>query len=442
MYRSKVLLQGVAHRGSDPFIDILIVGGGPVGSSTAYHLSKLRNNNGNGITVLESDPTYQSSSAMYSAGGIRQQFSLEENIRMSLYGRDFLRRAHKTLKSQAVPDVDVQFQEHGYLFLTSSESGVLQMTENHQTQRQAGCTTTRLLSPNQLKEKFPWLNTEDLLLGSFGTTGEGWFDPWAYIQGLKEKNKEMGVKYLHSTVAGSKRDLETKRILSVDIQEPNSRNFRTVFVNQMVNATGAKANALMTMLAGGGIDELRYPLPVKPRKRCIFFFHCAQSPNDIVPNISPLIVDTSLVYFRSEGSQPGSGNFLCGVSPHSDQDSDCWSKEELEHADHSLFDETIWPALFHRVPAFGNIKVISSWAGLYEYNTVDQNAIIDFHPELQNVLMVNGFSGHGLQHSPAAGRAAAELLENENKFRTLDLKAFRFDRFMEGGTPIYEKGIV
>ena len=272
MYRSKVLLQGVAHRGSDPFIDILIVGGGPVGSSTAYHLSKLRNNNGNGITVLESDPTYQSSSAMYSAGGIRQQFSLEENIRMSLYGRDFLRRAHKTLKSQAVPDVDVQFQEHGYLFLTSSESGVLQMTENHQTQRQAGCTTTRLLSPDQLKEKFPWLNTEDLLLGSFGTTGEGWFDPWAYIQGLKEKNKEMGVKYLHSTVAGSKRDLETKRILSVDIQEPNSRTIQTVFVNQMVNATGAKANALMTMLAGGGIDELRYPLPVKPRKRCIFFF--------------------------------------------------------------------------------------------------------------------------------------------------------------------------
>jgi FAD-dependent oxidoreductase domain-containing protein 1 len=424
---------------SSSTVDTLIVGGGPVGSSTAYHLSKLRNS-GEGITVLELDPSYGSSSAMRSAGGIRQQFSLEENVRMSLYGRDFLRNAHTLLATSAQPIVDVHFAEHGYLFLTSTASGVKQMKENHQVQRTAGCTSTQLLSPKHLKDLFPWLNVDDILLGSYGSNGEGWFDPWAYIQGLREKNKESGVVYLRATVVGTTRDPDSGRILLARVQDQATGQTQTIQFQNLVNATGAHADALMTLLAGDD-EPLEYPIPVKPRKRCIFFFHCSSSQDEIVPYIAPLTVDPSLVYFRSEG-KPGSGKFICGVSPPCDQDVDCWDPQELEHADHSLFEECIWPALYHRVPAFGNIKVVSSWAGLYEYNTVDQNAIIDFHPELENVLMVNGFSGHGLQHSPAAGRAAAELLENSNEFLTLDLNKFRFDRFLDGGSPIYEKGIV
>lgn len=204
-----------------------------------------------------------------------------------------------------------------------------------------------------------------------------------------------------------------------------------------MNATGAKADSLMTLLAGE--RPLNYPLPVKPRKRCLFFFHCAKSQDFPVPEVAPLTVDSSLVYFRSEGA-PGAGNFLCGVSPPQDEDVDCWDPDELDFPDHDLFDNIVWPAIAHRVPAFGNIKVKSAWAGLYEYNTVDQNAIIDFHPEIPNVLMVNGFSGHGLQHSPAAGRAAAELLEH-GRFTTLDLDIFSFGRFLTG-SPVFERGIV
>jgi FAD-dependent oxidoreductase domain-containing protein 1 len=437
-------------------IDTLIIGGGPIGSSTAFHLSQLRKNNGNegSIVILEKDPTYKASSAMLSAGGIRQQFSLEENIRMSLYGRDFLRSASTLLATSSFPDVNVHFVEHGYLFLASTETAAQQLKENHRVQRDVGCTSIHLLSPKQLKEQFPWLNVDDILLGSYGSSGEGWFDPWAYIHGLKEKNKESGVTYLHAKPVGATRDPETGRILSVRIEDYTKTNptetgigrtgrTQSFRVNTVVNAAGAHADSLMSLLAGDD-RPLDHPLPVKPRKRSIFFFHCSSSSEDespLVPHIAPLTVDHSMVYFRSEG-QPGSGNFICGVSPPCDQDEDCLDPLALENADHELFEECIWPALYHRVPAFGNIKVVSSWAGLYEYNTFDRNACIDFHPEMENVLMVNGFSGHGLQHSPAAGRAAAELLENSNEFVTLDLNIFRFDRFLEGGSPVFEKEIV
>jgi FAD-dependent oxidoreductase domain-containing protein 1 len=187
------------------------------------------------------------------------------------------------------------------------------------------------------------------------------------------------------------------------------------------------------------------PLPVRPKKRCIYFFHCdsnQQEEGAIVPDVAPLTIDSSGAYFRSEGVHRGTGNFLCGISPSRDNDPDCYDPKDLENADPHLFEDKIWPALYNRVPAFGSIKVQSSWASLYEYNVVDQNCILDYHPEMSNVLMVNGFSGHGLQHSPAAGRAAAELIDNNNQFQTLDLNIFRFDRFIDGGRgPVYEKGI-
>lgn len=161
---------------SSQAVDTLIIGGGPIGLSCAFHLATLRDDTKGSpkeIVVLEQDPTYKSSSAMASAGGIRQQFSLEENIRMSLYGRDFLRNANSLLATPSRPHVDVQFQEYGYLFLAATPSGVAQMQENHRVQRKAGCTAIELLKPTELKQKFPWLNSEDILLGSYGTSGEG-----------------------------------------------------------------------------------------------------------------------------------------------------------------------------------------------------------------------------------------------------------------------------
>lgn len=156
----------------------------------------------------------------------------------------------------------------------------------------------------------------------------------------------------------------------------------------------------------------------------------------VPPTNSPLFVDTSGVYFRPEG---GKGRFIVGVSPREDDDKECTDKD-LEQVDHELFEEIIWPTICERVPAFEELKVQSAWAGFYEYNTVDQNAIIGFHTEVKNLILCNGFSGHGLQQSPAAGRAVTELLVY-GKYTTIDLSRFSFHRIVNN-TPIHETGIV
>mmetsp|Transcript_17859 Transcript_17859/g.38595 ORF Transcript_17859/g.38595 Transcript_17859/m.38595 type:complete len:397 (+) Transcript_17859:386-1576(+) len=373
------------------------------------------------------------------------QFSLKENVEMSLYGRDFLHQASTLLRVDD-EEVDVQFQEHGYLFLASSTEGKEQLIKNSRVQQSAGCTDIQLMNASQLKHKFPWLNTSDILLGSYGQKGEGWFDPWALIRGLKRKCQSLGVKFVKGCPVGSVREESSGRVLSVDVLEEDQKLTR-YNVNHVVNAAGAHCSKVMETLAGkeDGIDLL-YPIPVEPRKRCIFFIHCDTQQDYIVPQIAPLTVcPITGVYFRSEGliqanGEP-SGNFLCGVSPRQEVDRAIDDISEIDYADHHLWEEVIWPALYHRVPAFGEVKVKSSWAGLYEYNTIDQNAIIDFHPEMDNVIMANGFSGHGLQHSPAAGRAVAELISSGGRFATLDLSIFLFERCWQN-RPVFEAGIV
>ncbi len=444
MIASKVsfVSRPVARRCSKRFastvIDTLIIGGGPIGSSTAYHLASQ--SPGRTVWVVEQDPTYRSASATVSAAGIRQQFSLTENVQMSAYGRDFLRQVHQHLRvGDQIPEV--QFVEHGYLFLAASATGVEQLHHNHQVQHAANCgVDIDLLSPSELQHRFPWLNTDDVLLGSLGIQGEGWFDPWALLMAWKEKNiKELGVVYRHARPIDARRNTDTGHLEAIHLQDLKSNATEWIAVNQVVNAAGAYASDLMDLLGQGTLDS---PFPVRPRKRSMFFFHCHAEQEEVVPHIAPLTVDPLTgVYFRTEGA-PGAGNFVCGVSPPADQDVDCLDPTNaLRYADHHFWDDVLWPALFHRVPAFGNIKLLSSWAGLYEYNTFDQNAILDFHPEIPNLLLVNGFSGHGLQHSPAAGRAAAELLQFGD-FATLDLKIFSYNRLLPGGQPVLEQGIV
>jgi FAD-dependent oxidoreductase domain-containing protein 1 len=428
-------------------VDTLILGGSAMGCSTAFHLAQMMQQSSNcqssseskrKIVVLEPDPSLASGSAVYSAGGIRQQFSVLENVQMSQYGIQFLKQNRALLET-------VQFVEHGYLFLASTPEGSQQLIENNTTQRNAGCTTTQLYSPTQLRQKFPWLHVQDIELGSYGTADEGWFDPHLYIQQLKRMAQALGVEFVTAKAVSAERDPASGRITSVHAVHSQRRkpspphNYVFHVTDSVVNAAGAYAGTLLQQLAGQD-QILQYPLPVKPRKRCIFAFHSAAAASN-VPPWTPLTVDPHTnVYFRSE--RDGTGNFLCGVSPPENDDRDCYDLDHQHDVDHALFDDIIWPALYHRVPEyFDAIKVTSSWAGLYEYNTYDQNAIIDIHPEFSNLFLVNGFSGHGLQHSMAAGRAVAELIENDNQFISLDLNIFRFDR-IRNQQLIVEKGIV
>lgn len=435
-------------------VDTLIIGGGAVGCSTAYHLSLARRNSSEerykcdgidespSIVVIEKDPTYAHASSTLSAGGIRQQFSLKENVQMSLYGRDFIRSAKDTLfDCDAENDNHIQFCEQGYLFLASTDEGRTKMVKNNKTQRDAGCDSIHILNGRgEIRRKFPWMNCDDLVAASFGESGEGWFDPWALIRGLKASSEHLGVSFVHGVPIGAKRG-PGGEIISVDVElystNGNKAVSRMTFnVNTVVNAAGAFASCVLDLLAGTD-NPCQHPLPVRPRKRCIFFFHCAAPCG--IPVLAPLTIDPSGVYFRPEGGADSS-TFICGVSPPPEEDFDCMDVGKLE-VDHALFEERIWPILYHRVPAFGDIKVKSSWAGLYEYNTVDQNAIIGFHPEIGNCLLLNGFSGHGLQQSPAVGLGASELIDH-GKFLTLDLSSFSFQRFLDGGNLMYEEGIV
>ncbi|CAK6964546.1 FAD-dependent oxidoreductase domain-containing protein 1 isoform X2 [Scomber scombrus] len=422
--------------------DIVIVGGGVVGWSIAYWLKQReRIREGVKVIVVEKDPTYSQASTVLSAGGIRQQFSLPENIHLSLASADFMRNINEHLSVMNEDPVDLQFNQSGYLFLASEEVAHI-MEENYSTQRQAGAKVS-LLSPTQLKEKFPWINTDGVVLASYGLENEGWFDPWTLLNAFKRKAMSMGViqccgevtGFKHTTImvrTGDDEQVGIRRIQSVRVQMPNSLEYQPVECAIVVNAAGAHSGKLAEMLGMGfGAKDTfaGVPLPVEPRKRYVYVVHCPDGPG----LDTPFLIDYSGVYFRREGL---GGNYIAGMSPEEGEEPDISNLE----VDHQFFEEKIWPSLAHRVPAFEKLKVSSAWAGFYDYNTFDQNGIIGIHPLINNMYFATGFSGHGLQHSPAVGRAVAELILDGN-FKTLDLSNFGFKRILTQ-EPMLERNIV
>jgi glycine/D-amino acid oxidase-like deaminating enzyme len=181
---------------------------------------------------------------------------------------------------------------------------------------------------------------------------------------------------------------------------------RRVACGTLVNAAGPQAGDVAA-LAG-------LPLPVEPRKRCVFVVACRA---DLAA--MPLLIDTTGAWARPEGT-----GFICGVSPPADADPRADDDFEV---DYGLFDATVWPALAHRVPAMQALKLVRAWAGHYDFNAFDQNAVIGAHPQVGNFIFANGFSGHGLQQAPAAGRAVAELIVH-GRFMSFDLTRLGYAR--------------
>ncbi|EQC29024.1 hypothetical protein SDRG_13180 [Saprolegnia diclina VS20] len=404
--------------------DVLIVGGGVMGCSTAYHLAAKATGSLR-ITVLERSFAYKRTSAVLSAGGIRMQFSEKPNIEMSQYGLSFLRNAPETLAVPGHDPVDVNFVENGYLFL-ATEKGRSTLANNHAVQRSVGAPV-ELFTPEKLSQRFPWLETADVVAGALGVRDEGWFDPWAYLTGLKRKCAHLGVEFIEGELDGPM-TVANDTIERVNIQTTCGDTL-SVTPGHVVNAGGAWAQ--WTASAAGVND-----LPVRARKRTIFVFQCPEAAKWTGDACSPLVVDPSGVYFRPEGC---SGQFICGVSPDADSDPDCES-DDLLQPDYDLFDDVIWPTIANRVPAFEAIKMVNAWAGFYDYNTFDHNAIIGKHPDRKNLYCINGFSGHGLQQSPAAGRGVAELIL-DGGYTSLDLSCFGLER-VRANQPFFEKNIV
>ena len=389
------------------YVDVVIVGGAVVGSAAAYFLRAQTGFKGS-VLVVEKDFTYEQSATARSAASIRHQFSTPENIRMSQFGTQFIQNIGDYLAVDGeVPDLG--FHEGGYLFL-ATPAGRDVLAANHRVQRSLGVDVA-LLAPAQLQVRFPWLNTSDLSAGSLGLSGEGWLDAYGLMQAFRRKAVSLGVEYQQAQVTAVQRTGRT--ITAVTLSDG-----ATVSCGLVINAAGTGAPALAQ---SAGIF-----LPVQSRKRCVFFF---STPADV--SHCPLVIDPSGAYFRPEGS-----GFICGISPPEDQDPECFDFE----VDHSLFDKVLWPTLAARVPGFEAARVQNAWAGHYDVNTLDHNVILGAHPEVDNLLFANGFSGHGMQQSAAVGRALSELV-TFGSYRTLDLSAMGWARVIEQ-RPLLEINVV
>uniref|UniRef100_A0A8C3VF13 FAD-dependent oxidoreductase domain-containing protein 1 n=1 Tax=Catharus ustulatus TaxID=91951 RepID=A0A8C3VF13_CATUS len=421
--------------------DVVVVGGGVLGWSVAYWLKVLegrRGQHGMKVLVVERDPMYSRASTVLSLGGIWQQFSLRENIQMSRFSASFLRDINEYLGVPNEPRIDIQYQPSGYLFLASPQNAAA-LEATVQLQRDEGAQVA-LLSPTQLKEKFPWINTEDVAVASYGLEDEGWFDPWTLLNAFRRKATSLGVQScsgdVRAFVASANYMMSacdppapvTPLSVPSQIYMPDSLEYQPVACAIVVNAAGAWAGKLLE--AEGLPKGLCKPsLPIQPRKRYVFTWHC---PNG--PGLScPFLVDTSGAYFRRDGF---AGNYLGGMSPPEEEEPD---PSDLS-VDHNYFQEQVWPRLARRVPAFKSLQVRGSWAGYYDYNTFDQNAVLGPHPQVENMFFATGFSGHGLQHAPAAGRAVAELVI-KGQYETLDLRRLGWDRLV-AGEPLQEHGVV
>ena len=388
--------------------DVVIVGGGIAGSATAYFLSSDAAFRGRRIVMVERDPSYAEASTSRSAGGIRQQFSTPENIAMSLFTLALIRQ----IKDVFGGDADVAFREQGYLITATTSSRSL-LSENVALQQSHGADISLLEAPG-LAQQFPWLATEEIAAAAFGRSGEGWFDPPSLAALLCSAARERGVTVLHDRVTGIEgRDRIETISLAGGIRLASGA---------LVNAAGPWAGELA---AQAGVA-----LPVEPRKRYVYVIDCREATDAL--HRAPLTVDPSGVWFRPEGRF-----FLCGKSPDEGQEPPA---TDLDSIDHAFFETEVWPQLAARVPAFESVKVVNAWAGFYDYNTLDQNAVIGPHPRLANFYFINGFSGHGAQQGAAAGRAIAELIVH-GRFLTIDLARLGYER-IAAHRPLLERNVI
>lgn len=389
--------------------DVVIVGGAIIGSSVAWFLSANPDFDGS-ILVVERDGSYEQSSTAHTNSCMRQQFSNELNIKMSRFAADFVRNFRQYLGDDPeVPDLAVN--HFGYMYLAGDEAFASVLRENQQIQADLGAAT-KIMSPSEIAATYPFYNVDGIICGSHNLVDEGYFDSGTMFDWWRRKARANGAEYLANEVVGIERSGDVVTGVTLGTGE-------TVSAGTVVNASGTRA-VLTAEMAG-------LALPVEPRRRYTFMFDAAEP----LEMDLPLTIDPSGVHVRTDG-----GSYMGGCTPDHDPavDYDDFAM------DHDIFEDKVWPALANRIPAFERIKVISQWAGHYAHNTVDHNAIVGPHHEVANFIFVNGFSGHGLQQSPAMGRAVSEWI-TYGEYRSLDLGPLGYERIVNH-EPFIETAII
>lgn len=380
--------------------DVLIVGGGVIGCATAFFLRDLGFTGR--VVVIEKDPSYQFASTARSAASIRQQFTTPVSTRMSQFSFGFI----AGLSDRFGADGNVDLVRRGYLLLADRAREEM-LRACHRTFVALG-SDIAWLDKDALAARFPWLNTEDLVGATNGLSGEGWFDAYMLLCVLRREARTMGTEFV------------ADEVVAMDVAQGSVAEVRTAggtrwSAGWVVNAAGP---------AGGRVAAMAgCLLPVEPRKRGMFVIQAPLDNADF-----PFVFDVSGVAIRPEGDR-----FICGAQPDEARDSD--PGDDFE-PDHYLFEEKVWPALAHRIPVLERLRLLGAWAGHYEMNLFDHNGVVGRHPEIRNFVIANGFSGHGVMHSPATGRGVAELVLH-GRYVSLDLSPLGYERIAEN-RPIRE----
>ena len=387
--------------------DVVIVGGAVMGASAAYWLTRMQP--GLQVLVVERDPSFARAATALSVASIRSQFSAPVNVAISRFGIGFLRDFQASLgRDVGVPTLGLV--ENGYLFLGRSPAAPVLMADLAAMQCGLGAAT-EVWTPEQIKARFDWLEVGDLTAGSFGPRDEGWFDNMGLLAGFRTAARAQGAQFATDEVTGM--TVAQGRVTGVILARGGA-----VACGAVVNAAGTRGSVVAAM-AG-----LR--LPVEPRKRTVFVI---DAPGARHPD-APLLIDAGY-YLRPERD-----HWITATVP--EQDFAC-DPNDFD-PDLHLFEDVIWEQLYARAPGFDAVKVIRHWVGHYDFNTFDQNAILGPHPDVPNFYLMNGFSGHGLQQSPAVGRGIAELLLTGG-WQSLDLSDLSVTRVLEN-RPIPERAIV
>lgn len=378
---------------------IVIIGGAIMGSFAAW---SLRQKGFAGeITVVEKDPTYRFCSTALSAAAIRTQFGTPLNIAMSLHAIELFRNLPQVFG----PDADIGYREKGYLILGGPET-VAARRAAVAMQRAEGADVIAL-TPDEIAARFLYMALDGVGIGTFGETGEGWFDAWSLLSLVRGGARTKGVTYATGEVTGF--DLTDGRVSGVRAGDDR------LPCDICILAAGAASGGLMA--------KLDQPLPVSPRKRTVFNFRAPLKADNF-----PMLFDTSGIWIRPEGE-----GFIGGIQPPDDRDPDATGDFEPHH---DLLEDPYWPALAARIPALEQLRLERSWAGHYEVNALDHNGIVGFHDEIANLILCTGFSGHGVMHAPAAGRGVAELV-TQGRFSSLDLSPLGYHR-IRAGQPLQE----
>jgi sarcosine oxidase, subunit beta len=372
--------------------DVVIIGAGIVGSSIAYHLTEAGVRN---VLVIERETRQGLGSTGKSMGGVRAQFATDVNIRMSIYSIPFFARFEEATGRPS------GYKPHGYLFMATTDWHMNYLRANHRRQKAQGLKNVQLLSPDDIREVLPQLRSDDIIGGSLCAT-DGFVDPDSVMTGFMARAIERGVELWRGTeVTGICTDHSKVSGVTTtkgDVQAP-----------VVVNAAGPWASAIARM---AGVD-----LPVQPLRRMLV----PTEPFPGLPERLPMIIDmTTGWHFRQEGL----GLLMA------------WAHPDEQPGFRTAFDpayiEKILTRAAARVPDFANLAVNPRrcWAGLYEMSP-DHHAILGPAPELRGFFFANGFSGHGVMHSPATGRILADLIVH-GETQVIDAQDLNVQRFAEG----------